>query len=314
MFLDGARNVKRALVASDITVLRDRTIPDEPSPVTSAIWRPRPTSTHKYIDDSISDTKLDFENEPTLDGSRTKHAIDAQNIFKRTIRNAELIGMKANTNKTKLLCVSDALSFKADAFFYTMDGQKLVSGDELKLLGFRFGRRPNCQAQVDAIKRSFRGRYWLLIHMRQHFYTEQELVKAYKSLVRPIAEYCSVVFHSMLTDKQDEELERLQSTALRYIYGYGISYRKMREDSGLMTLRQRRIDACDKFARSCAVSDRFSSWFPTTNTRRSRHTLPYKETYARCDRLKNSPLFYMRRRLNGKQGKTYGKRNERYRT
>lgn len=239
---------------------------------------------------------------------------DAQNTFRRTIRNAELIGMKANTNKTNLLCVSDALTYKAEAFFYAMDGTKLSSTNGLKLLGFHFGPRPNCQAHVDAVKRSFRGRYWLLIHMKQHFYTEEELVRAYKTLVRPIAEYCSVVFHSMLSDKQDEEIEHLQATALRYIYGYGIPYSRMREKADLSTLRQRRIDAVDKFAQGCLASERFASWFPENKPgRRSRHTLPYKEEYARCDRLKNSPIYYMRRRLNGKEGKVYGQRYRHYR-
>ena len=117
----------------------------------------------------------------------------------------------------------------------------------------------------------------------------------------------------MLTDKQDEELERLQATALRYIYGYGLPYSRMREMSGLATLRQRRIEAADKFARSCLGSRRFSRWFPENpQTRRSRHTLHYKEELARCDRLKNSPLFYMRRRFNGKAGKTYGQRYRHY--
>ena len=143
----------------------------------------------------------------------------------------------------------------------------------------------------------------------------KELIKAYKTLVRPIAEYCNIVFHSMLTDRQDEELERLQATALRYIYGYGLSYAKMREDSGLPTLRQRKIDACDKFAEKCIGSERFKIWFPESKPtrRRSRHTLPYQELHARCDRLRNSPLYYIRRRMNGKAGKTYGRRNEEYR-
>ena len=314
VFLDKARNVRRALTGSDITVLRDRTIPEEPNPVTSAIWKPRATGTHKYIDDSISDTKLNFENEPLVNGTKDKLAMDAQNTFRRTIRNAELIGMKANTDKTKLLLVSDSLSFKARAHFRSIEGTRLESGESLKLLGFTFGPRPTCQLHVDTIKRSFRGRYWLLIHMKQHYYSEQELVKAYKTLVRPIAEYCSVVFHSMLSDKQDEEIERLQATALRYIFGYGIPYSIMREKADLPTLRQRRIDACDKFAANCITSERFGTWFPEARpARASRHTLPYKEFYARCDRLRNSSLFYMRRRMNGKEGKTYGKRNERYR-
>ena len=37
------------------------------------------------------------------------------------------------------------------------------------------------------------------------------------------------------------------------------------------------------------------------------------EEQARCNRLRDSPIFYMRRRLNGKEGKTYGERNKDYR-
>ena len=262
VFLDRARNVRRALANQDLTMLRDRTLPDEPSPVTSAAWRASPTSVHKYIDDSIQDTKLNYETVQAIGGTKDKLAIETQNVFRRTIRNAEMIGMKVNTQKTNLLCVSDALSFKAAAHIYSTVGIRLESGDKLKLLGFNFGPHPTCQAHIDAIKRSFRGRYWLLIHMHQHHYTTQELVKAYKTLVRPIAEYCSIVFHSMLNDRQDKEIEKLQATALRYIYGYGIAYAKMRANSNLDTLRQRRINACDKFAASCLSSDRFRGWFP----------------------------------------------------
>ena len=37
------------------------------------------------------------------------------------------------------------------------------------------------------------------------------------------------------------------------------------------------------------------------------------EEFARCNRLRDSPIFYMRRRLNGKEGKSYGSRNRDYR-
>ena len=39
----------------------------------------------------------------------------------------------------------------------------------------------------------------------------------------------------------------------------------------------------------------------------------FAEDYARCNRLRDSPIFYMRRRLNGKDGKNYGERNKDYR-
>ena len=315
VFLPEARNVRRSLAnREDITLLRDTTLPEEPNPVTSAVWKHRPTSTHKYIDDSISDTKLNMETVQLADGRKDKLAVDAQNVFRRTIRNAESIGMKANCGKTTLLCISDALTFTADSHFHSMDGQLLSSGDSLKLLGFTFHRRPNVAAHIEGIKRTFRGRYWLLIHLKQSHFSEAELLKAYTTIVRPIAEYCSPAFHSMMTDAQDEAVEKLQATALRYIYGYGLSYKKMRDMSGLDTLRSRRIAACDKFAQSCLKQDRFQEWFPVNNpTRRSRHTAAFKEEYARCDRLKNSPLFFFRRRLNGKPGKEYGQRYRHYR-
>ena len=39
----------------------------------------------------------------------------------------------------------------------------------------------------------------------------------------------------------------------------------------------------------------------------------FHEDHARCARLFNTPIFFMRRQLNGKEGKDYGKRNAEYR-
>ena len=119
----------------------------------------------------------------------------------------------------------------------------------------------------------------------------------------------------MLTDAQDEGLERLQTHALKCIYGPGVSGRRMREMAGLDTLRTRRVAQCDRFASKCANGDRFSDWFPKKSNRRSsrRQEEIYEEEFARCNRLYNSPVFYMRRRLNGKEGRTYGTRNKCYR-
>ena len=87
------------------------------------------------------------------------------------------------------------------------------------------------------------------------------------------------------------------------------------DSSQSSTLRERRIQACDKFASKCATSARFSSWFPPRESGRSRGRKAevFHEDYTRCDRLKNSPIFYMRRRLKGKEGKIYGERNKIYR-
>ena len=83
------------------------------------------------------------------------------------------------------------------------------------------------------------------------------------------------------------------------------------------TLRERREQMCVKFANKCVRDPVFQEkWFPLKTTRRSGRRGGgeiYLEEQAMCDRLKNSPIHYFRRILNGKIGKTYGTRNKSYR-
>ena len=125
-----------------------------------------------------------------------------------------------------------------------------------------------------------------------------------------------MVYHSSLTDEQDEELDRLQASALKCIFGPRISARKLCELADIMTLRRRREELCMKFANKCVVNPRMKHLFPL-KTRRTSGRLKgdkYLETKVRCDRLKNSPVFYFRRILNGKPGRSYRKRYEEYRS
>ena len=109
--------------------------------------------------------------------------------------------------------------------------------------------------------------------------------------------------------------------AMKYTSTYlptylSLSARKMRDRAGIVSLRARRIQLADKFATKGTTNPRFQYWFSLKATRTSTRTAKgqelYKEEKARCDRLFNSPIFYMRRRLNGKPGKKYGSRNAEY--
>ena len=46
-----------------------------------------------------------------------------------------------------------------------------------------------------------------------------ELVEVYKSMVRLVVEYSSVVYHSLLTEQQSVMIETLQKQALKCIFG-----------------------------------------------------------------------------------------------
>ena len=142
-----------------------------------------------------------------------------------------------------------------------------------------------------------------------HGFNEDELVKVYKTVVRP--------YHSMMADGEDEMIERLQAQALKCIFGWRYSYEALRRRAGVPTLCQRRINLADSFAEKCAASQRFGEWFPRKAllrpTRSAQNTGKYQKAFARCERLRNSPLHYMRRRLNGGAGKSYEERNKFYR-
>ena len=135
----------------------------------------------------------------------------------------------------------------------------------------------------------------------------------YRTVIRPVLDYCAVVYHPMMNDEQDQAVEQMQAQALKCIYGYRDSYAVMREKAGVTTHRARRIELCYTFAQEASRNPRFQSWFPPKTGRSGRHGEEFREFQARTDRLFNSPLYYYRRRLNGKPGKTYGLRNKRYR-
>ena len=272
----------------------------------------------KYVDDNITVEKLNFGTvgETVVGGLKFKFrlAVNTQNAFRSVKTKAEEIGMVVNTSKTKLITISDALNHRPKAHFYDTDGTKIESGETLNILGFHLSDRPGVHAHIDHTVKKMRQRYWTLYHLRRVGFTSNELVAVYKSMIRALADYCCPAYHSLLTDVQDQQLERTQIGALRSIYGYQQSASQLRQEAGVETLRDRRIRLTDNFANKCLKSDRFRKWFPENDLRRSgRQSEKYKEFFAKNDRLKNSPLFYMRRRLNGKPGKIYGERNKKYR-
>ena len=113
-------------------------------------------------------------------------------------------------------------------------------------------------------------------------------------------EYCSVIYHPLLTLSQSEQLERLQKITLRIIFGFDRTYEDVLALSNLKTLEERRKNAFLKFAKNLAESERYKDWFPVNNNSEYnlRETKTYMETFARTQRLYNSPIFSMRRALN----------------
>ena len=267
-------------------------------------WESLLLSVLKYVDDNIIHEKVCMDG-MVIDenGEKKARATRSQNLFRQITRIAELLGMKVNADKTMVLCISDSRTYKATAYIEDASGTRISSVDALKILGLNFSRKPDMSAQVEAVCRKFRARIWTLRHLHHRGLSQEDLLRVYKSTILPCHNYCSNVFHSSLTLSQSIVLERLQSKALKAIYGYDPSYRDLMERAGLTTLRARREQRELTFARKCASSERFSCWFPVRAVaRNTREGVTYEEKFARTHRCYNSPIFSMRRRLNEDRG------------
>ena len=129
----------------------------------------------------------------------------------------------------------------------------------------------------------------------------QQLFKVYVIFIRPVIEYCCVIYHPMLTQGQSEELERLQKQVTKLCFGHDKSYKTICAEQNIKTLSERRVDYIDNFVFKTVNNPRYrDTWYPLRQdpVQGLRNRKPFKETVARTNRYFNSPLSYLRRRAN----------------
>ena len=90
-----------------------------------------------------------------------------------------------------------------------------------------------------------------------------DLIEIYCLFVRSCAEYCSVVFHSSLTQEQSKKIENIQKTSLKIILRDNfVHYEAACEMAGLQKLFDRRQSRLFVFAKKCTKHPQNSRFFP----------------------------------------------------
>ena len=130
----------------------------------------------------------------------------------------------------------------------------------------------------------------------------EDLIDIYILFVRSVAEYCSVVFHSSMTQEESEKLERIQKTCLRVILGeMYVSYEAALEMTGLQTLSLRRGKRCLDFSLKCIKHPKNKRIFPLNNREfgQAQHTKEtFEVNFAKTGAYKKSTIPYCQRLLN----------------
>ena len=259
----------------------------------------------KYIDDVNVVERVDLNQATDYFSTRKQvkevRAKECEAFFDTVKTNAGDLGMVINTAKTQSICISHCTYYEVNSIVNTDSGQ-IRSADSLKILGFVFGTQPNASEHIKYTIAKFNRCSWSLTHLKRAGLTERSLVDIYTSSLRPVVEYCNVVYHSLLTTEQGAMIERLQKRVLKIIFGFELSYEELLEKADIKTLEERRMEAVEKFALKMSKSERFGRrWFPRwenefdLNLREEKQFIEY---YARTSRLYNSQLYHMRRTLN----------------
>ena len=122
----------------------------------------------------------------------------------------------------------------------------------------------------------------------------EDVLDAYKTTVHPVIDFACVVYNSLITVQQSNELERMQKSAIRIIYSE--NYKSCEIES----LWDRRVRLSEMFTRKSADNPHFKKWFreKARNEYNARTELKYLEERQRTNRMMQIPVFKMRKLLN----------------
>ena len=172
-----AKNVKRK------RLFNPKPVPLEPpTKKTNWRWQPKRPCSLRFVDDGSLWAKINMYNAEVSvksDGStvHTKRDIATENAFNLVVGRAKQKGIKVNVQKTQMLLISDANSFRSETYIEGKDSET-IRADEgtLKLLEFLFDQSPTVRAQVGAIKDKVRRRLWILRHLKSFGFEDSEIV------------------------------------------------------------------------------------------------------------------------------------------
>ena len=170
--------------------------------------------------------------------------------------------MKINSSKSNYMIFSRSKENFTTRL--TLNNDKIDRKSVNKILGVWLTEDDgNWQKNVSEICKKAYGRVSMLTKLKYAGVTIEDLIEIYCLFVRSSAEYCSVVFHSSLTQEQTKKIENIQKTSLKIILGDNfVDYPAACEMAGLEKLETRRQTRLLVFAKKCIKHPQNSRFFP----------------------------------------------------
>ena len=198
-----------------------------------------------------------------------------------------------------------------------LNDENLEIVDRAKLLGVVITDDLKWEANTESLVKRANCRMELLRKVASFGTSLEEKRNIYILFVRSVLEQSCVVWNSSLTKENEEDLERVQRSAMRIIIGKHFeNYDEALMEANLDSLKTRREHLCYKFAIKCTKSEKSKEMFPVRikdHQMEIRNEEKFLVQHANTERLKNSAIPYMQRLLNKYDDGSLSK-NEKLRT
>ena len=209
--------------------------------------------------------------------------------------------MKLNVKKTKAMIINMSRKHQFTTSLQLND-QTIELIDKAKLLGLHLSNDLSWDLNTQHIVKNGNMRMQVLHTASKFTSSIKDLKIIYNQYVRSKLEYGSCVWHSGLTKKQSNDIERLQKSGLRVILGKNYTtYKKALKDLNMESLKKRRQKSCLKEAKKYVKTPQLKQLFPRNKSKhvmKRRYTKRFHVNKARTKRYKNSPVIYMQNLLN----------------
>ena len=170
---------------------------------------------------------------------------------------------------------------------------------ETKLLGYWFTHDMKTRKHIDHILKIAYKRLWAIRKLKKAGISDIDILHFYNMKIRSVLESNCVVFHSMLTLEETQDIERIQKIVVKIILEHKYTdYTQGCLVLGITTLKLRRIKLCLNFGLKCLSNSKFKNLFQPNSNLTVRNPDKFEIPLAKTTRNYNSSLLYITRLLN----------------
>ena len=140
----------------------------------------------------------------------------------------------------------------------SMDSVYLTCISHIKLLGVTIQNYFKWNLHVDDIVSRASRKLYSLSLLKKATVDQDELLAVFNGYIRPVLEYVCQLWHTAITQKQCDQIERVQKCAFRIIFGFMYtSYNNVLSEFNFVSLLQRRQNLLHSFGEKLLSSDKF---------------------------------------------------------